>query len=269
MAVNFVYQYPSDNKAPSGTPTVTAGTASTDYPIAYLTDLNPAKPFKFTTTSGTIRWDYGAAQRIDLVAIIHHNLDAGLSVRIQGNATDSWGSPTFDQAITISGPTEDLYPVNAGLDLTTLSGYSASGFRYWRLVLGGTNSVAISIGEVWLGGLKRSLSPNIDWGIVEDLERKVVEHMTDFAVISTYDLGVTVRRLKGTLDTTDAGRAAFTSWVRATKGKTSPMVCFPFGDGTEPWMAKIASPARTATYNLIDRNGIPVEVVEMGRGLRP
>ena len=63
-------------------------------------DGNPAKPAKLTTTTGAWRWDFGGAKQLDVAAIIHHNLTAGLNVRIQGNATDAWGAPSLDQATT-------------------------------------------------------------------------------------------------------------------------------------------------------------------------
>jgi hypothetical protein len=269
MAVNLLFQHPVDNKAASGTLVVQSGVEDVTYPAANLADLNPALPAKLTTTTGAWTWDFGAAQRIDLVALIHHNLDAGLSVRIQANATNSWGAPTFDQAITIPAVQNDLYPTNAYLDLTGLSGYSTGGFQWWRLVVVGTNSVVISIGEVWLGALKRSLSPNISWGINQETERKLVEHSTDFGVTNIFDLGVTVRSLKGEVDTTDAGRVIIEAWWRAARGRVLMFLIVPYGDATEPWLVRFGLTTLVETFDLIDRNTIPLEFLEVGRGLRP
>src|SRR5438552_2828835 len=98
---NLIYQVPTDNLAATGTLTVQSGTEDTAYPKANIYDGNPAKPAKLTTTTGAWRWDFGSAKQLDIVAVIHHNLTAGLNVRIQGNATDAWGAPSLDQAFTI------------------------------------------------------------------------------------------------------------------------------------------------------------------------
>lgn len=267
MAVNVIYQLNSDQVADSGSLTVQSGTEDAAYPKANLYDSNPAKPAKLTTTTGAWRWDFGVAQRIDLVALIHHNLTAGLEVRIQGNAADAWGAPTFNQVITIPAYLGDGYPSNPWLDLTGLAAYSTGGFRYWRLVVVGTNAAAIAIGEVWLGALKRSLTPNIDWGARQPFERKTVEHRTDFGVSNIYDLGVTIRNMQGQLDTTDAQAALIQAWWRDTRGRVRPFLLVPNGDVNDAWLVRWTKNQIEPTLNNIDRNVFQMEFEEVGRGL--
>lgn len=265
MSVNAIYQLYTDNVAGAVTPVAT--TEDTAYPATNLVDLNPAKPAKLTGTTGNWVWDFGSARRVDLVALIHHNLTAGLEVRIQANATDSWGAPTFNQQITIPTYREDGYPVNPWLDLTTLSAYSASGFRFWRLVVVGTNGAVIAIGEVWMGSSIRRLSPNIDWGASFSEERKLVEHRTDYGVSSIYDLGVTVRRLKGNLDTTDAQRELVRAWWRSTRGRVRAHLLIPNGDVNDAWLVRFGATQQDVTEANIDRNTFPLDFEEVGRGL--
>src|SRR4051812_22337747 len=115
---NFIYQKPTDNVADAGVVAVNTGAADATYPASYLTDKNPARPAKLTGTTGSWVWTFAAPQRLDLVALIHHNLTAGLDVKIQGNATNVWGAPTLSQAITIPAYRGD-FPTNPWLDLAT------------------------------------------------------------------------------------------------------------------------------------------------------
>ena len=118
MGTAAIYGKPTDNVASEATITAQSGTVDTEYPLANLVDENPAKPAKLTTTTGRIMFDFGSAQTIQLIALIHTNLDAGLTVKIQANATDSWGSPSVDLAITIPTVPADSYPLNLWLDLS-------------------------------------------------------------------------------------------------------------------------------------------------------
>lgn len=268
MSVNAIYQHFSDQVADAGTAIVQSGTEDTAYPVANLYDFNPAKPAKLTTTTGAWRWDFGAAQRIDLVAIIHHNLTAGLEVRIQGNATDAWGAPTFNQAITIPAYFGDGFPVNPWLDLTDKAAYSTSGFRYWRLVVVGTNGAPIAIGEVWLGALKRSLSPNLDWGLKRQTERATVEHSTDFKVVNVYDLAVTVRRIAGSIEgSTDVQATAIHDWWRDTRGRVRPFLLMPNGDENDAWLVRWGQTMNERLFDTLDRNPATMEFEELGRGM--
>jgi len=265
MPVNAVYQHYSDNVTPNAS--IVATTEDSAYPAENIANLNPAKPAKLTGTTGNWVFDFTSAQRVDLVAIIHHNLTAGLEVRIQGNATDSWSSPTFNQQITIPAYKEDGYPTNPWLDLRALSGYSASGFRFWRLVVVGTNGAAVAIGEFVMGSLFRSLDPNIDWGVKVREDRRVVEHTTDYGVSNIYELGVTVRGFQGSLDSPDTQADALDAWWRDTRGRVRPFLLVPDGTVNDAWFVRWASTQKEITRQFIDRNTIPVEFAEVGRGL--
>lgn len=268
MSANAIYQRASDNVAAGGT--LTASSEADGYPAEYLVDLKPQRPSKLDGTTGNWVWEFSSPQRIDLVAIIHHNLDAGLDVRFQGNATNVWGGPTLNEAFTIPSAREDGYPVNPWLDLTGATGYSVSGFRFWRLVVVGVNSADVSIGEVWLGETKRTLDPNISWDATEGEERKAIVHETEFDIDQVYDLGVTIRSLTGEIDATDVARESFNDWWRSVRGRARPHLLIPYGeDVNDAWLVKFKNTLKDIDLVLIDRNTIKVEVREMGRGLVP
>src|SRR5512139_4104440 len=191
-----LYGLPSDNVAPNATISVVTGTEDTTYPAANLATLNPAKPAKLTTTTGRWVFDFTTAQQVDVVALIHTNLDAGLTVKVQANATNVWTSPSLDLAITIPALPEDSYPLNPWLDLTTTAVRS---FRYWAIFISGTNTNPVAIGEVWLQATKRELDRGILLGMEETERRPAVVHTTDYGVATVYPLGPRLRSISGTI----------------------------------------------------------------------
>lgn len=267
MAASLIYQRASDNVAPNATVTVQTGTAATGYPAANLVDLNPAKPAKLVETTGAWLFDFGSAQRVDLVAIVHHNLNAGLNVRIQANATDSWGTPTIDAAFTIPAQDPDLFRPGPWLDLTAVAGYSAGGFRYWRLVVVGTNSAPVAIGEIWLGSSIRTLDPNIQWGATDGDDHQIVEHATDFGVATIFDLGTRTRTLTGQVDTTDSNRDDLRAWFRSTHGRAQAFLVIPDGDVNDALLVRFTDTRWAVQLNFQDRNIIQLGFQELSRGL--
>ena len=267
MPVNLIYQHGSDQVAGAATVTVGLGTEDPEYPVAGLTDGNPAKPAKLLETSGAWLFDFGAAQRVDAVAIPHHNLTAGLEVRIQGNAANVWGAPTFNQAITIPTWRGDGWPIGPWLDLTGLAGYAVGGFQYWRLIVVGVNAAPVALGQVWLGETLRTLSPNISWGARDGEAHKITEHETDFGVVLSYDFGLLRRTLAGDLDAPDATRTAVLNWWRSTNGRARPFIIVPDGTINEALMVRWATSDIQTILDLTDRNTMQLAFQEVSRGL--
>jgi hypothetical protein len=267
MAVNLIYQHGSDQVADNATITVQTGTVDPEYPASNLVDSNPAKPAKILETSGAWKFAFAGAQRVDFLAIPHHNLTAGLQVRIQGNATDAWGAPTFNALITIPTWRDDGWPVGPWLDLTAQAGYSAGGFQYWRLTVVGANAAPVALGEVWLGSAIRTLSPNISWGAREGEQHKITEQETDFGVTLSYDFGLLRRTLVGEVDATDAAKDAVRAWWRSTNGRARPTIIVPEGTVNEALMVRWAEPKIEVTREVLNRNTIPLAFQEVSRGL--
>jgi len=259
----LLYQWPSDNIAVPGT-VATPSTADTAYPIANLFDSNPAKPFKFTATTGNIVFDFGTAKQVDVFAIINHNLTAGLEVRLQGNSADSWATPPLNELITIGAADKDGFRPNPWKDLT---GIGSRTYRYWRLIVVGANAANVAIGDVWFGGTKRSLVHNISWGFQEGIERTLIEHETDYYVSTIYDLGVKVRTLAGEVETSDAGLTAIREWWDACKGRVLSTLIVP-DPATDPAMlVRWAEMRRVDKREFKNVNMLDLAWREVSRGL--
>lgn len=261
---NLLFQKPTDNIAGNATLAVNTGTEDTAYPAANLADVNPAKPAKLTTTTGSWVFSFPAAVNIDLIAIIHHNLTAGLEVRIQGNATNAWGAPSLNQLITIPAYRSDGFPVNPFKDLT---GVTPRSYQFWRLVVVGVNASAVQIGEVWLGATKRLLAVNIRWNYEENDDQPLIEHTTDFRVKTVYSYGVSIRRYVAQLTTTNAGAAEIYDWWRSCRGRAHPMLIALDADVNDCMMARFNMTYLKSNREFTDYNPIELDMIEVSRGL--
>jgi len=262
----FLYQHPDDNVV-SLASTITVSAPDAAYPSANLSDGNPARPCKFDATSGTIVFDFGAARRIDLAALIHHNLDAGLNVRIQANATDAWGGPSLNEPFTIPAIDEDGFSVNPWFDLTGAAGYLVGGYRYWRLAVIGANAANVAIGQLWLGGEKRQATHNFSWEYTETDDHPLIEHRTDLLVSTMYDLGTRARRLDVEIETSDAGIASLRAWIRAAAGRARPVLVVPDPALNDAWLVRVADPQFSIGRRWNNDNVWQVSWQEVSRGL--
>ena len=92
-------------------------------------------------TSQWILFDATAAVSVDFFYIQSHNITSGATIKIQANASDSWGSPSIDQTVTWS------------------SGYmlyewgSTQSYRYWRFSVSDASNTDdyIELSYVFLG----------------------------------------------------------------------------------------------------------------------
>lgn len=87
--------------------------------------------------------DVGSGNTINptSVAILNHNLSSGVNLRLQGNATDDWSSPTVDQSITW----------NSG---NIIQFITASALRYWSILFDDYDNTDgyVECGRIFLGG---------------------------------------------------------------------------------------------------------------------
>lgn len=82
--------------------TLTASTEDAAYPKENL--RHPFRALTTRTTAIAAQWwkvDLGSAKGFTFAALLNHNLTAGDTVSVQANATDSWGAPSFSQALTV------------------------------------------------------------------------------------------------------------------------------------------------------------------------
>ncbi len=259
---------PADNLVAGGTLSVSSGTADAEFPVANLGNLNPANPAKFTTTTG--RWviDLGSALEIDLVWIGPNNLDSGLAgVKIEANATDSWGGPSLSQTITIPTFDTDRFSINPFLDLT---GVSPRSFRFWSLVFTSANSFPLAVGEWVLSTTIRQFSKNIDMGLVIDEDHPMIEHRTDLGVTAVFRYGTKWRTLRGGfLSGVEADLDAMRSLQRDAGGRGKAFLVIPDQAINEAWFVRLTPAAALVPHRRRFQrwHEWPFEVQEVGRGL--
>lgn len=106
-----------------------------------LYNQRPSKVFRFTAKTGnTVTVNLGSAIPITTVAVINHNFTASVTLNIQGNASDSWGSPSYAHSLTYFAGINNLYFL---LNQT---------YQYWRLTVDdSTNTVNPQIGQFIIG----------------------------------------------------------------------------------------------------------------------
>ena len=82
-------------------------------------------------------WDLNNGLGVNTVAMLGHNVNTGTSVRIQGNWSNNWDDPEFDEQIVVRPDVSMLF-----LDNT----YT---YKYWRFAFGSQGD--LEIGRLWLG----------------------------------------------------------------------------------------------------------------------
>lgn len=93
-----------------------------------------------TVALEAIVFDLGSAKAVTSVILLDHTLTAGDSlIKLQGNASDSWGAPSFSQTLTWA---EDVISAV----------FASQSYRYWRVTFTKASSgVTRDIGRIFLG----------------------------------------------------------------------------------------------------------------------
>jgi len=138
------------NKIKTVAKTLVADQQAAQFPSSNLQTDNYSQTWRTTEvlTAHDVVNDFGIATLCDTVFLGNVNLTSSATVKIQGNATDSWGAPTFDETITVSGLGVD--PPHRNLYHEFASGQT---FRFFRIEItdtGNTNG-HYEVGEWWLG----------------------------------------------------------------------------------------------------------------------
>jgi len=122
--------------------TKSASSAESDFPLANI--VNRWHTRHWRSTDDTAEWvkiDLSEAKDVQALVMKYHNLTGSATVKLQGNATDSWGSPSVDATVTVT--TETI--------VHFLS--SVESYRWWRvsLVDASNPDTYIRIGRLFLG----------------------------------------------------------------------------------------------------------------------
>jgi len=268
----FLYTRPSDNVGKLGAIAVNTGTGNTAYPAANLIDDRPDIPAKLTGTTGSWVNDLGSAKRIDFVPIINHNLDAGLEVRLQANATNAWGGPTLNDTFTIPAKLADNFRSNVFLNLTTLHPVAADRtFQFWRLIVVGVNSAPVSIGEWPLYGELRNFGvANIQRGSTRRIRRPSLLQRTPGQVRHIYDLGTTLRTVQCEALNDWTTMQAIDAWYRDAQGIAKPFTIVPNVNDDDAWFVSFTDQELSVTRIVPpEHNSVTLEFEELARGLFP
>lgn len=261
-----LYQRASDKVGSAATITVDTGTENTTYVKANLVDGYVWQPAKLTTTSGAYTLDFTNAQRVDVMSLAYHNLDGGLAVKIQANASASWSSPTIDATVTIPGASADGKTSMPFLDLTAVTGYSTGGFRYWRLLISGTNSAAVSIGELGLWTPKRTVGRGIRPAFKTQDEFREIRHETEYGVLHRYRLGVRRRHWTGTVTATQADLDDLRAWYRDAAAQTGPALWIPDSTTNDCYWVRLPAEGPEVTSQYPAYHEVQLDLVEESGG---
>lgn len=262
----FLYTRPTERLG--GTLAVNSGTPDTAYLPANLDDGQPYLPAKLGSTTGSWTRDLTNPTRVDFCAVLHHNLAAGVDLRLQGHTADAWGAPDVDLPFTVPAAHADGFTKNLWLDLTALLPVAANRTkRWWRLLINSANTANVAVGEWAMYSAVRNFGVrNVAWGSRRRFYRPSIVHETEFMLRRGYDLGTTIRGCEVDLEATDAVRNDVDQLFR-TAGETKPFVIVPNRDEDEAWFVTLMENELEYERARRNHNPLTLEFRELSRGL--
>lgn len=191
----------------------TASSAQTDLPASNVANAQRTRVWRTgsSTAAETLVMDLLTAQAITAVIILDHTLTAGDSlIKIQGNASDSWGAPSFSSTFTWAS--SEMYKT-----------FAAETYRYWRFIF--TKSAAgetRDIGRIYLGSsVDLGRDPDHEGYAAEDIDRSITHRSVggqtyslsrDSYIHETYKFTKISNTVKGQLTTLAAAVGTHTPW---------------------------------------------------------
>lgn len=144
--------------APIGT--VTATSAQSDFPATKVSDFTtPNDPYKSTGAAGTAQRlviDFGSTRTLQGLHLDHINVG---SVKVQGNGTATWTSPSYSGTVAVSAdPLDDR--LKSFVDLRSTS-WASVGYRYLSIQC--NTSTTTFGGTVWIVGAVVPLITVTEW----------------------------------------------------------------------------------------------------------
>lgn len=134
-----------DNLITRGTSTVTITSVNALYPLSNLQDPRTTREVRAVdgVQSTIILIDAAATEAVDFFAIVGNQITSDLtvtSVLIEGNATNSWGTPAFSTTCS-SINYEEMFGFKS---------FTEQSYRWWRLTLT-TSSTTVGFSKIFLG----------------------------------------------------------------------------------------------------------------------
>lgn len=128
--------------------TITSSADATGYPSSNLSHPARWKKWRSSTTTGDqwIKFDLGSNQSFQVLALTDVTLHtSGGTLKMQANATDSWGSPTVNDTVSLASP--DLTRIVS--DWLSAS-QSLRWIRFYFTNVGGSSSY-VEVGAAFAG----------------------------------------------------------------------------------------------------------------------
>ena len=173
-----IWQKPTDDLFSLFTWSIPTNSAAFGYATSDLNNRNPAFGLHLSAaTSFYLLGDLGGSvtKAVKFITFHNHNFAPGTVITVQGNATNSWGSPTVNSSVTVPAAAEDGFPV----DFFWLNASQTTALRYWRIGTSATNAAAWILGQLWISDTLRYLpSDQPQPGIVVTRPRPIIEHLT-------------------------------------------------------------------------------------------
>jgi len=137
---------------------ITTFSENPDYPAstAFL-DTRLSRVYRSVdNTAEWVKFDLLTPKTIKYVSILAHNLSAAATVIIEGNATDSWGAPSYTKTLTI---TDDI-----------AESVGTQSYRWWRVTIAdaANTDTYIEISKIFLCSFL--LMPGMETGQVVPLK---------------------------------------------------------------------------------------------------
>lgn len=259
---SLVYAHPRDNLLRiASSITVTVGATQTGYGTDKLHNSAWADPCKGTGVDLSIVFAFDDPVLPDLAALLNSNLDVAAS--LQGNATDSWGAPTVDEAFAAPTMNARGFFTSPHLSLAALDP-SATAQLFWRLHIVG-NARTVHIGEFYMGP-RRTLAGYLYQGLSIPLRGHSVVNPTYMDVPLAYEQVPGHRGLSGSLVVSGAGKTAVYALIDSARYRARPFVLIPRDDVNDAWLVTFVSddiPEVPLGPDLV-RIGPPVAMVSRG-----
>ena len=196
---------------------LTASTEETDYDVINLRTDNYANVWRSTGDAAEwVKVDLNSAQTIKACALGNVNLTSAATVTLEGHATDSWGAPSFSEAITatsLDGVRRNLYH--------KLS--SSQSYRWWRITFAdaANQDTRIEIGE-WSLGEHVEMTDSFDAAVAITHNFANTEHVTEQGQSYVYSRDRGAQLDLSWTHVQTAARNELLALFRAVKGNAIP-----------------------------------------------
>lgn len=161
--------------------TVATGTVAAGYDADMLFNGNWSEPFMLTDFTLDLRMEWATAVLPEFPVIGNSNLD--VAATLEGHSSNSWGAPNAPpQLFGIPTRRSNNYFTSPFLDLSALTAQ-----KWWRLRVT-ANTLAVIIGELWMGSTYRTFDNYLLEGKDDNSEEPVIIHQTPMKVELTYPL---------------------------------------------------------------------------------